>query len=253
MKTIEITSGNQKAQFTTKSMTFNGREFLYSNMTDVVNNTELHTYTFRYDGIPKAFPYEEKDAKILNAIFSQVQGMQARKAEAASGVPEQAKPQEVPEESAKAPKKTEEAKAVKTAEKAEIAGKNASEKQEMTATAEAKQSTGAQDSESKKDAEKSDSETKKSEKKPSVKGIFAKKEKTEKTDSPVEGIDADPQRHARLKKSFTIFGIILAAVIVASLIYYAVFGTSSDRNSTNPNASESQQYNDIDELINDLQ
>ena len=79
MKTIEITSGDQKVQFTTKSVTFDGKEFLYAHMTNVIHSTEKRIYTFTYDGEVKLLPYDEKDEKTLNAIFGQVQKMAAQK------------------------------------------------------------------------------------------------------------------------------------------------------------------------------
>ena len=41
MKTIEIISGSQKAQFTTKSVTLNGREYFYINMSDSTASIHL--------------------------------------------------------------------------------------------------------------------------------------------------------------------------------------------------------------------
>lgn len=262
MKTIEITSGNQKALFTTKSMTFHGREFFYANMTDVVNHTDIHTYTFIYDGVSKAFPYEEKDAKVLNAIFSQVQGMQTEKGKPASGGQKPAsqpgsvasqKEQDASKPAAMPEKKTAERKA-QAEDKA--AGQEQAPKPESGKTSEKQAQTP--DAAGKKDDEtpQTPGETdKKDAGKPSAKGFFAaaKKKKGEKKDTLAEGIDVDPGRQEKLKKSFTVFGIIIAVVIVLSLIYYFVFGTSSDPTPANPNATESQQYNDIDELIDDLQ
>ena len=79
MKTIEIISGEQKARFTTKSVTFDGKEYLYIKMSDVTHNTEECVYTFTYENEIKTLPYEAKDARILNAIFSQVQNLQVKK------------------------------------------------------------------------------------------------------------------------------------------------------------------------------
>ena len=283
MKTIEITSGNQKALFTTKSMTFHGREFLYANMTDVVNHTDIHTYTFVYDGVSKAFPYEEKDAKVLNAIFSQVQGMQAEKSKPASGGKKPAsqpsgtdaqkgkdtgKPAAAPGENAAKEKAQTESLTDEKAAGQEMpadSGKSKadSQAQEQTTKPEGGKALESQGQASGNADEKGSGKTpqasggadEKKTGKPSVKGIFsaAKKKKGEQKDAPSEGIDVDPHRQAKLKKSFTIFGIIIAIFIVLSLILYFVFGTSSDPAPSNPSSTESQQYNDIDELINDLQ
>lgn len=79
MKTIEIISGSQKAQFTTKSVTLNGREYFYINMSDVRNDKLNRVYTFVYDSEVKAVPYEEKDAKTLAVIFGQVRAMEEKR------------------------------------------------------------------------------------------------------------------------------------------------------------------------------
>ncbi len=64
MKTIEIISGEQRAIFTTRSVTFDGKEFLYINMTDVSNDPDACVYTFTYDNEIKLLPYEAKDAAV---------------------------------------------------------------------------------------------------------------------------------------------------------------------------------------------
>lgn len=80
MKTIEITSGKQKALFTTRSVTFDGKEFFYSKMSNVTNNAAGCFYIFTYNNEVKTLPYESKDSKILEAIFSQVQNLPHPKA-----------------------------------------------------------------------------------------------------------------------------------------------------------------------------
>lgn len=79
MKTIEIISGAQKAQFTTKSVTLDGIEYFYINMSDVRNDRLNRVYTFVYDSEVKAVPYEEKDAKTLAVIFGQVRAMEEKR------------------------------------------------------------------------------------------------------------------------------------------------------------------------------
>lgn len=83
MKTIEIKTGEQTAQFTTKSVTFDGKEFFYSKMQNVKHNPSGCIYAFTYDGELKMLPYEAKDAKVLAAIFSQVQKLPPHKQAAA--------------------------------------------------------------------------------------------------------------------------------------------------------------------------
>ena len=80
MKTIELKAGQQIAQFTTKSVTFDGKEFFYSRMSNLTHDPAACKYYFTYDGEHKILPYEAKDAPILNAIFGQVIKLQAAKA-----------------------------------------------------------------------------------------------------------------------------------------------------------------------------
>ncbi|MDO4745832.1 MAG: hypothetical protein Q4B18_04680, partial [Bacillota bacterium] len=88
MKTIEIMIGGQKAQFTTKSVALDGKEYSYAKMSQVHHDAENHLYSFVYEGEAKEFHYEEKSAKVLAAIFSQVQKMdEMRKAKAEEKVP----------------------------------------------------------------------------------------------------------------------------------------------------------------------
>ena len=106
MKTIELMINGQKALFTTKSVTIDGKEYLYSNMTKLDHSPIVHTYKFEYvDGDEKLLTYEKKDAKIMAAIFSQVHKMlEGKKAKAAEkpAEPEKAVPAAEPEAPAKA-------------------------------------------------------------------------------------------------------------------------------------------------------
>ena len=71
MKTIELKAGQQIAQFTTKSVTFDGKEFFYSRMSNLTHDPATQKYYFTYDGESKILPYEAKDAQILTEDRSQ--------------------------------------------------------------------------------------------------------------------------------------------------------------------------------------
>ena len=60
-------------------------------------------------------------------------------------------------------------------------------------------------------------------------------------------------KKAKLKKSLLIFAAVLVIIAALSVAAYFIFGTSNNPSSNNPGSKESQQYDDIDELINDLQ
>lgn len=247
MKTIEIISGDQKALFTTKSVTFDGKEFLYSHMTNVIHSSEKHIYTFTYDGEVQLLPYDEKDEKTLNAIFSQVQKLTANKktASSASGSEETT----TDSKTDAAPKDGDEAaKAQKESDKP-AANETEGEKPEDEAKASEKKSedTKAPAEEASKDASVNVTDVlgKSKSKKADKKGDGTKPE--------AEKPEEDPEKKARRSKSLKIFCIILAVLLVCSIAYYYIFGTKTAPAPSNPNTTESQQYDDIDQLIDDLQ
>ena len=59
-------------------------------------------------------------------------------------------------------------------------------------------------------------------------------------------------KRAKRKKAFIIFAIILALFIIAGIIYFLTVGTTNDA-AQSPNVDETHQYNDIDELIEEMQ
>lgn len=252
MKTIEITIGGHKAQFTTKSLTLGGRELLYANMSQISHDPENHIYRFTYDGKRIALPYEAKYAKVMTAIFTQVQALEAQKmswTQALSGIHPNENPQPAAEN------KDEHDAAQPEAGfnvRAQVEG------QENNSSEDTYDNANGQLSEN---ADASEASGKEETPKKSLKERFAskKKEKAEASaDSKVSEVNpeeepADPEKKKKLKKSLKIFTIIIAAVIAMSAIYYFVFGTADSPSESNPNNTESQQYEDIDELIDDMQ
>lgn len=297
MKTIELKAGQQIAQFTTKSVTFDGKEFFYSRMSNLTHDPATQKYYFTYDGESKILPYEAKDAQILTAIFSQVLKLQAAKAAQAHAakvpaqtaqqtpqtpVQDQAQQEEIPvtpqtphavdvraaaEMAQPAPEPAEQApaaeqasaeepivftdkKAAKQAEKerkkAEKAAKRA-EKERLKAEKAAKKAGKVTEPET-----------------PAEGGSQAQEtgaQTSDLTGTPAESA-AEPKeltdeektaKKTKLKKSLLIFAAVLVIVAALSVAAYFIFGTSNNPSSNNPGSKESQQYDDIDELINDLQ
>ena len=294
MKTIELKAGQQIAQFTTKSVTFDGKEFFYSRMSNLTHDPATQKYYFTYDGESKILPYEAKDAQILTAIFSQVLKLQAAKAAQAHAakvpaqtaqqtpVQDQAQQEEIPvtpqtphavdvraaaemaqpaPESAEQAPATEQAsaeepivftdkKAAKQAEKerkkAEKAAKRA-EKERLKAEKAAKKAGKVAEPET-----------------PAESGSQAQETGAQTSDltgtpaeSPAESKELTDEektaKKAKLKKSLLIFAAVLVIIAALSVAAYFIFGTSNNPSSNNPGSKESQQYDDIDELINDLQ
>lgn len=303
MKTIELKAGQQIAQFTTKSVTFDGKEFFYSRMSNLTHDPATQKYYFTYDGESKILPYEAKDAQILTAIFSQVLKLQAAKAAQAHAakvpaqtaqqtpqapVQDQAQQEESPvtpqtphavdvraaaEMAQPAPGSAEQAPAAGQATAAEQA--SAEEPIVFTDKKAAKQAEKER-KKAEKAAKRAEKERLKAEKAAKKAGKVAEPETpaesgsqaqetgaqtSDLTGTPAESA-AEPKeltdeektaKKTKLKKSLLIFAAVLVIVAALSVAAYFIFGTSNNPSSNNPGSKESQQYDDIDELINDLQ
>lgn len=303
MKTIELKAGQQIAQFTTKSVTFDGKEFFYSRMSNLTHDPATQKYYFTYDGESKILPYEAKDAQILTAIFSQVLKLQAAKAaqahaakvpaQAAQQTPQapvqdQAQQEEIPvtpqtphavdvraaaEMAQPAPEPAGQAPAAGQATAAEQA--SAEEPIVFTDKKAAKQAEKER-KKAEKAAKRAEKERLKAEKAAKKAGKVAEPETpaesgsqaqetgaqtSDLTGTPAES-PAEPKeltdeektaKKAKLKKSLLIFAAVLVIIAALSVAAYFIFGTSNNPSSNNPGSKESQQYDDIDELINDLQ
>lgn len=303
MKTIELKAGQQIAQFTTKSVTFDGKEFFYSRMSNLTHDPATQKYYFTYDGESKILPYEAKDAQILTAIFSQVLKLQAAKAAQAHAakvpaqtaqqtpqapVQDQAQQEEIPvtpqtphavdvraaaEMAQPAPEPAEQAPAAGQATAAEQA--SAEEPIVFTDKKAAKQAEKER-KKAEKAAKRAEKERLKAEKAAKKAGKVTEPETpaeggsqsqetgaqtSDLTGTPAESA-AEPKeltdeektaKKTRLKKALLIFAAVLVIVAALSVAAYFIFGTSNNPSSNNPSSKESQQYDDIDELINDLQ
>lgn len=303
MKTIELKAGQQIAQFTTKSVTFDGKEFFYSRMSNLTHDPATQKYYFTYDGESKILPYESKDAQILTAIFSQVLKLQAAKAAQAHAakvpaqtaqqtpqapVQDQAQQEEIPvtpqtphavdvraaaEMAQPAPEPAEQAPAAGQATAAEQA--SAEEPIVFTDKKAAKQAEKER-KKAEKAAKRAEKERLKAEKAAKKAGKVAEPEtpaeggsQAQETGAQTSDLIGTPAESAaepkeltdeektakktKLKKSLLIFAAVLVIVAALSVAAYFIFGTSNNPSSNNPGSKESQQYDDIDELINDLQ
>ncbi len=303
MKTIELKAGQQIAQFTTKSVTFDGKEFFYSRMSNLTHDPATQKYYFTYDGESKILPYEAKDAQILTAIFSQVLKLQAAKAAQAHAakvpaqttqqtpqapVQDQAQQEEIPvtpqtphavdvraaaEMAQPAPEPAEQAPAAGQATAAEQA--SAEEPIVFTDKKAAKQAEKER-KKAEKAAKRAEKERLKAEKAAKKAGKVTEPEtpaeggsQAQETGAQISDLTGTPAESAaepkeltdeektakktKLKKSLLIFAAVLVIIAALSVAAYFIFGTSNNPSSNNPGSKESQQYDDIDELINDLQ
>ena len=291
MKTIELKAGQQIAQFTTKSVTFDGKEFFYSRMSNLTHDPATQKYYFTYDGESKILPYEAKDAQILTAIFSQVLKLQAAKAAQAHAakvpaqtaqqtpqapVQDQAQQEEIPV-TPQTPHAVDVRAAAEMAQPAPEPAEQASAEEPIVFTDKKAAKQAEKDrKKAEKAAKRAEKERLKAEKAAKKAGKVAEPETPAKggsqsqetgaqtsdlTDTPAESA-AEPKeltdeektaKKTKLKKSLLIFAAVLVIVAALSVAAYFIFGTSNNPSSNNPGSKESQQYDDIDELINDLQ
>lgn len=294
MKTIELKAGQQIAQFTTKSVTFDGKEFFYSRMSNLTHDPATQKYYFTYDGESKILPYEAKDAQILTAIFSQVLKLQAAKAAQAhdakvpaqtaqqTPVQDQAQQEEIP-----VTPQTPHAVDVRAAAEMAQPAPEPAEQAPAAEQASAEEPIVFTDKKAAKQAEKERKKAEKAAKRAEKERLKAEKAakkagKVTEPETPAEGGSqsqeigaqtsdltgtpaesaAEPKeltdeektaKKTRLKKALLIFAAVLVIVAALSVAAYFIFGTSNNPSSNNPGSKESQQYDDIDELINDLQ
>lgn len=291
MKTIELKAGQQIAQFTTKSVTFDGKEFFYSRMSNLTHDPATQKYYFTYDGESKILPYEAKDAQILTAIFSQVLKLQAAKAAQAHAakvpaqtaqqtpqapVQDQAQQEEIPV-TPQTPHAVDVRAAAEMAQPAPEPAEQASAEEPIVFTDKKAAKQAEKDrKKAEKAAKRAEKERLKAEKAAKKAGKVAEPETPAKggsqsqetgaqtsdlTGTPAESA-AEPKeltdeektaKKTKLKKSLLIFAAVLVIVAALSVAAYFIFGTSNNPSSNNPGSKESQQYDDIDELINDLQ
>lgn len=270
MKTIEILSNGQKVQFTTKSVTVNGKEHLYSHITELRHSEAKRVYGFKCDDEVIMLPYEEKDAKTLKVIFSQVQQMHRHPAPAKAGQAQApAKAEPAPAEAAQAPAEpaveetpvaeapvVEEAPVAEEVPAAEVPAEVPAETPAEVPAEETAEETPAEPILSAKEKKRLEKEKRKADKEAAKREKLAKKAAAA-TGGTVAYEEAaeqmDPvQKSARFKKAIIIFCIILAVFVLLGIAYYFLIGPASDPQ-IGPNSTDQTQYNDIDDMINDLE
>jgi len=238
MKTIELVCGGKPVQFTTRSVTIDGKEYFYSLMSGVSHNEIEHYYSFRYDGELISLPYDEKSIKVFQVIFKQVQTLEAQKiatqqlsvAAIAAAEAKEAEKKRLEAEAAKA----KEAEAAD--EWVDAAETEAAEVPVDGETAPAEEAAAQAEGQATEEA-----------------AAQAEGQAAEEAKAPAkEKKPVDPELHARKKKSITKFVIILIVFAALAVGYHFIFG-ESDTLSPNTPDSQTQEYDDIDQIIDDLQ
>lgn len=225
-KKIRITSNGHDVSFTSKALTIDDKEYLYKNISDIKHSSAKHLYIFRCDGEWHKLEYDEKDQKKVSTIFSRIAALKKAQKPAAKAEEPKAEEPKADEPEVEEPKAEEPA------------------AEEATVEEPAAEEATAEEPKAEETEEASEAEEK------------AEEEKTaEEAELPFE-VDVNPaeetERKGRLKKSITILLIIIALFVVAGIAYFFVFGTPND-SSQSPATDSTHQYNDIDELIDEMQ
>ena len=256
MDTIKLSVDGHEISFSTKSLTIDDKVYLYTGISAIKHSSAKKLYLFKYEDSWHKLPYEDKDQKKVATIFRRVAEMNAKrsaKAEAASpakAVEDNAKPADADEinktdvdtvtdtlsDTAAEPAASE----PETAEP-EAEGSDSDEAAEASLTEE---ESPAED----KGEESEGGETEETE---SNEPAEAEGDESAKAEGDSPELSEAKLRKKRLIKAFAILAVIIALFVLAGVAYFFIFGTSNDA-SQSPNTDSTHEYNDIDELIDEM-
>lgn len=236
MKTIEMKVGNSVVHFTTKSVTIDGAEFFYGKMSEIKHSASKHIYAFKYNGEVRYLPYDPKYEKALKTIFAQVNSLH-HDSTANNTVTNESS---IPKEAASDTAVSEAAKSTETKDLGMVKpvpeGADTSEDELANMVAGALMSNDNISEDSSEDNSQSDEI--KSEEAGSLMVDHA---------YTTEGAD----KKGKKRKAIIVLAAMIVLIALLSVGYFMIFGTSSNP-STGTNSTQTQQYDDIDQLIDDL-
>lgn len=243
MDTIQIYVNGHDVSFSSKALTIDDKVYLYTGISAIKHSSAKKLYLFKYEDSWHKLPYEEKDYKKIATIFKRVAEMNARRA-AKSEAPSQEEKNTVSTE-------TEEKSAAPEAQEPQPveAGENPVSEQEQAESLppQAEEEDGTTPDESRQaGSEEAGSQGTDSEDAGSEDAHTA-----EAPEGDSEELSPEALRKKRLKKAFGVLAIIIALFIMAGVAYFFIFGTSNDA-SQSPNTDSTHEYNDIDELIDEM-
>lgn len=248
MDTIKLSVDGHEISFSTKSLTIDDKVYLYTGISAIKHSSAKKLYLFKYEDSWHKLPYEEKDQKKVATIFRRVAEMNAkRSAKAEAPSPVKAAEDNAGSAEAEDVNKTDVDTVTDTV--SDTAAEPAAAEPE-TAEPEAEGSESDEAAETSLTEEESPAEDK---------GEESEGGETEETegDESAKAEGDSPElseaelRKKRLKKAFAILAVIIALFVLAGVAYFFIFGTSKDA-SQSPNTDSTHEYNDIDELIDEM-
>ena len=256
MDTIKLSVDGHEISFSTKSLTIDDKVYLYTGISAIKHSSAKKLYLFKYEDSWHKLPYEEKDQKKVATIFRRVAEMNEKrsaKAEAASpakAVEDNAEPADADEinktdvdtvTDTVSDTATEPAAAEPETAEPEAEGSESDEAAEASLTEE---ESPAED----KGEESEGGETEETE---SNEPAEAEGDESAKAEGDSPELSEAKLRKKRLIKAFAILAVIIALFVLAGVAYFFIFGTSKDA-SQSPNTDSTHEYNDIDELIDEM-
>lgn len=280
MNKIDFKAGSKLVSFRNKSLFIDDNEFLYNKITNIRHSASKHIFAFEYDG--KVYHFEQYDPRLEKTIIelfsrisllsksagsksSEAKAVKAH-AEAKAPVPQEPEPQYNESEASEDTADEESVFSIPTREFSEGEQlSNESESPEPVSDAEpvteiadtldVPESAGTQepvpeDDTASAEDDKSSNAITASDKK-NKKNKKDKKDKKQKKDKKDKSEDSK-EKGKKLKKSFIVFAIIIVVIGLLTLGYFKFFGTS-DTPTSGPNTTNGQDYDNIDQLVDDME
>lgn len=275
MDTIKLTAKGHDVSFSKKSVTIDDKEYLYTGISAIKHSSAKQVYLFRYDGDWHTLYYNDEDERKVSALFSKIAALNAKKAAQAAETSETAQPEaeEIAQPEAKEITQPEPAEA-DSSDQAGPASESAFEEASLQHLAETlwpeTPSENIGEEEQTEAVEVSPEQIEEQTEEPTEETAEEPVEETNEEPAEVKTEDEKAQdetetytltdddvaneisRKSRLKKSIITLVIILAFFAAAAVVLFLTMDSTSDP-SHSPNTDGTYQYNDIDELIEEIQ
>lgn len=256
MDTIKLSVDGHEISFSTKSLTIDDKVYLYTGISAIKHSSAKKLYLFKYEDSWHKLPYEEKDQKKVATIFKRVAEMNAKR----SAKAEAPSPAKAAEDNAR-PAEAEEVNKTDVDTVADTVSDTAAEpaaaeSETVEPEAEGSESDKAAEAalteeESPAEDKGEESEGSETEETKSEKPAEAESDESAKAEGDSPELSEAELRKKRLKKAFAVLAVIIALFVLAGVAYFFIFGTSKDA-SQSPNTDSTHEYNDIDELIDEM-
>lgn len=256
MDTIKLSVDGHEISFSTKSLTIDDKVYLYTGISAIKHSSAKKLYLFKYEDSWHKLPYEDKDQKKVATIFRRVAEMNAKrsaKSEAASlakAVEDNAKPADADEINKTDVDTVTDTLSGTAAEPAAAEPETAEPEAEGSESDEAAEASLTEE-ESPAEDKGEESEGGETEETESNEPAEAEGDESAKAEGDSPELSEAKLRKKRLIKAFAILAVIIALFVLAGVAYFFIFGTSNDA-SQSPNTDSTHEYNDIDELIDEM-